>query len=44
MFTAAEEMDMQDIVRVLESAYWGYPLDPATIRKGHQRTPLQETT
>ena len=42
MFGAQEEMESQDIVRLLESSYWGYSLDKHTIRSGHQKTPSQE--
>jgi alcohol dehydrogenase len=39
-----EELDAQDIIRILEAAYWGYPLDRDIIRKGHQNKPLRETS
>ena len=44
MITSPEEMDTQDVIRVLEAAYWGYPLDRSTIRRGHQKKPFQEMT
>jgi alcohol dehydrogenase len=39
-----EDLDVQDIIRILEAAYWGYPLDRDIIRKGHQKKPLRETS
>ncbi len=38
-----EELDVQDLIRIIEAAYWGYPLDRDVIRKGHQKKPFRET-
>ncbi|MHC1691799.1 MAG: iron-containing alcohol dehydrogenase [Sphaerochaetaceae bacterium] len=37
-----EELDSQDIIRILEASFWGYPLDRDIIRKGHQHKPIRE--
>lgn len=36
LVNSREELDMQDTIRVLEAAYWGYPLDRDII-DGHNR-------
>jgi alcohol dehydrogenase len=38
-----EELDVQDLIRIIEASYWGYPLDRDVIRKGHQKKPFRET-
>jgi len=38
-----EELDLQDLIRIIEAAYWGYPLDRDVIRKGHQKQPFRES-
>lgn len=36
-FYNQEEITEEDILFVLQAAYWGYPLDRKRIQKGHQR-------
>ncbi len=36
-FYNPEQLDYEDVVHILEAAYWGYPLDRELIQKGHQR-------
>jgi alcohol dehydrogenase len=32
-----EQADFEDIRRIIQAAYWGYPLDKELVIKGHQR-------
>jgi alcohol dehydrogenase len=36
-FNNPEQADFEDMRRIIQAAYWGYPLDRELVMKGHQR-------